>query len=172
MLRLIGALLLLAGTGGYSVCCCMDMRKRLACLHEMKRMYELIVSQIDYCMAAFPEACRMTAKDVKEPFGAMLTAIYEEAESGSGRPFPQIWEDQTKRMFPKFPLKRSDQRLLTEFSGSLGNADRELQKQAFAKVILELDTEIQNERAHMEEREKLTMSFGVMGGLLVVIILL
>lgn len=172
MLRLIGTLLLLAGTGGYSVCCCMDMRKRLACLHEMKRMYELLVSQVNYCVAAFPEACGMTAKDVKEPFGAMLTAIYEEAESGGGKPFPQIWEEQTKRLFPETALKRADQRLLTEVSRSLGYADRELQKQAFAKVISELDTEIQNERARMAEREKLIMSFGVMGGLLVIIILL
>ncbi|MBO5092778.1 MAG: stage III sporulation protein AB [Lachnospiraceae bacterium] len=172
MLRLIGALLLLAGTGGYSFCCCMEMRRRLNCLHEMKRMYELLVSQIDYCMAAFPEACRMTSGDVQEPFGTMLTAIYEEAESGSGKPFPQIWEEQTKRLSPQSALKRSDQRLLTEFSRSLGYADGELQKQAFAKVISELTAEIQNAKAHMAEREKLIMSFGVMGGLLVVIILL
>ena len=78
MLRLVGIALLLLGTVGYSFCCCRDMHARLGCLYEMKRMYELFYSQVGYCLAAFPEACRMVAQSVNPPFSEMLRDIYEE----------------------------------------------------------------------------------------------
>lgn len=172
MLRLIGAVLLLAGTGGFSACCCIDMQRRLECLCEMKRMYELLYSQVDYAMATFPEACRMVSKDVKEPFSAMLCTMYEKAELNIGKPFPQIWTEQAEEYFIQLPLKKTDRRMLTEFSRSLGYADRELQKQSVVNEVSVLAAEIQKTQMHMAERKKLTMSFGIMGGLLLVIVLL
>lgn len=172
MFRLIGAALLLFGTVGYSFCCCKDMHKRLRCLYEMKRMYELFYSQIGYCLAAFPEACRMVECHMESPFSEMLHDVYEEAEKNTGKSFPNIWEEQVERRFPEFPLKKEDKALLTELARSLGYADRELQKQAIDNQVSALLSKIQKTETHMMEREKMVMSLGIMGGLLLVIILL
>ncbi len=172
MFRFLGAVFLLAGTTGYSFCFCRDMHERLQCLHEMKRMYELLYSQVGYCLAAFPEACRMVEPYLNAPFSEMLHAVYEEAERNTGKPFPQIWEEQTAAYFPRFPLKREDEALLTELARSLGYADRELQKQAIDERMNTLQGTIQKLETHMAEREKMVMSFGIMGGLLLVIVLI
>lgn len=172
MLRLAGVILLLLGTVGYSFCCCRDMHARLDCLCEMKRMYELFYSQVGYCLAAFPEACRMVAQSVRPPFSEMLRDIYEEAEQNTGKPFPQIWEEQAQLYFPQFSLKKEDRTLLSEFSRSLGYADRELQERAIGHQMDALSHTIEKAETHMAEREKMIMSFGVMGGLLLVIVLL
>ncbi len=80
MFRLVGAVMLLFGTGGYSVCCCRDMHRRLHCLYEMKRMFEIFYSQIGYCAADFPETCKMAECYMESPFSEMLHAVSEEAE--------------------------------------------------------------------------------------------
>lgn len=172
MFRIIGVFLLLTGTIGYSFCFCMEMRSRLACLYEMKRMYELFYSQVNYCLAAFPEVCIAVKDSVKEPFAGLLQRIYEETEKNTGKPFPQIWEEQVELDFSRFPLKKEDKALLTEFSRSFGYADRELQERAIDNQMSALLTRIEKIEKHMTEREKMAMSFGVMGGLLLVILLL
>ena len=172
MFRLIGAVLLLGGMGGYSFCLCRDMRERLKCLYEMKRMYEQFGSQIGYCLAAFPELCRMTRACVKSPFAELLEAIYLEAEQNTGKAFPQIWEEQVETHFDDFFLKKEDKVLLQEFSRSFGYADRGLQEQAIDNQLSALLSVIQKLELHMAEQEKVIMSLGTMGGLLLIILLL
>ena len=55
---------------------------------------------------------------------------------------------------------------------SFGYADQELQKQAIDNQMSALLSRIEKIEKHMAEREKMAMSFGVMGGLLLVILLL
>lgn len=172
MFKLIGAVLLLLGMGGYSVCLCREMKERLKCLYEMKRMYELFRSQIGYSLAAFPELCRMTEIRMEPPFSEMLHDIYQETEENTGKSFPQIWVEQVEKHFTNFSLKKEDKTLLQEFSRSLGYADRELQEQAIDNQMTLLQNVIQKMEAHMAEREKMIMSLGIMGGLLLIILLL
>jgi len=171
MLRILGALLLLTGCVGYSHCCCRELRERLESLYELKRMYEQFYSQVDYQLAAFPEACRATAEAVREPFCSMLRSVYAQTERNTGKPLPQIWEEQMSLWFPRFSLKKEDKPLLTGFARSFGCADKELQKQAIENQIAALLLGIRKAEAHLAEREKMIMSFGVMGGLLLVVIL-
>lgn len=172
MFRLVGAVMLLFGTGGYSVCCCRDMHRRLHCLYEMKRMFEIFYSQIGYCAADFPETCKMAECYMESPFSEMLHAVSEEAEKNTGKPIPRIWEEQVKSCFLQSALKKEDKALLMELSRSLGCADKELQKQAINNQSAALCAKIQKTETHMAEREKMVMSLGIMGGLLLVIILL
>ncbi len=172
MFRLMGMGLLLLGTVGYSACCCREMRARLSCLCEMKRMYELLYSQVGYCRADFPEACRMASASVAPPFCEMLRDMAEEADRNTGRSFPQIWEMQAESCFARLPLKKEDKTLLTAFARSLGYADRGLQEQAIENQRTALHEKIRELETHRAEREKMVMSFGLMGGLLLVIVLL
>lgn len=172
MLRLTGAVLLLLGTGGYSFCLCRELRERLRCLYEMKRMYEQFDSQVGYSLAALPELCKMTEPVMKSPFAQLLHDIYEEAEQNTGKAFPLIWEEQVKKHFVKSALKKEDIGLLMEFSRSFGHADRKLQKQAIENQLALLTALLQKQEAQLAEREKMIMSLGIMGGLLLVILLL
>ena len=172
MFRIAGAGFLLLGMGGYSFCLCREMRERLKCLYEMKRMYEQFHSQIGYSMAAFPEMCKMTQASVKEPYTELLRDIYMEAESNTGKAFPKIWEEQVEMHFVKFPLKKEDKILLKEFSRSFGYADRDLQEQAIKNQLTALCAVIHSLEIHMSEKEKMIMSLGTLGALLILILLI
>lgn len=172
MLRLIGAVMLLCGTGGFAACLCRDMHHRLRQLYAMKRMYELFRSQIRYSLAAFPELCRMSSFHMEKPFSAFLFAVYEKAEENSGKSYPQIWEEEAERFFAESVMKKEDKMQLLEFARSLGYADKDLMEQEMEERIRTLLRVIQDIEAHLAEREKMMMSFGIMGGLLLVILLL
>ena len=62
--------------------------------------------------------------------------------------------------------------MLTAFARSLGYADRGLQEQAIENQRTALHEKIRELETHRAEREKMVMSFGLMGGLLLVIVLL
>ena len=114
----------------------------------------------------------MVASCVEAPFAQMLRDMAAEADRNTGRTFPQIWETQTESCFPQLPLKKEDKALLTEFARSLGYADRCLQEQAIDNQSAALHERIRELETHRAEREKMVMSFGLMGGLLLVIVLL
>lgn len=172
MLRLMGAVLLVAGSGGLGWSFCMDMRRRLACLQGWKRLYEKIYSQVDYTREALPEICRLLAGQMEAPFGSILADICREEERRVGRPFPEIWEEVFRKALQSLPLKEEEKEEAARFAHSFGCADRELQKQDLTARIRELEERIGELKSHMAEREKLFMSLSVMGGMLLVILLL
>lgn len=172
MLRLIGAGMLLLGMSGYSFCLCRELRERLQCLREMKRMYEQFGSQVGYSMAALPELCKMTEAVMKSPFAEFLHDICEETEKNTGKAFPMIWEEQVEKHFIKSALKKEDKALLLEFSRSFGHADRELQRRAIENQLSVLEASLQKQEMQLAEREKLIMSLGTMGGMLLIILLI
>lgn len=172
MFRLVGAVLLLAGTGGFSFCLCREMHLRLLQLYEMKRMYELFGSQIGYQQADLPELCRMSEAYMKPPFSSLLRAVYERAEENTGVSVSSIWEEEVERYFPESGLKKEDKILLLEFARSFGYADKALMEQEIRNRIGALLLVIQNIEKHMAEREKMVVSLGMMGGLLLVILLI
>lgn len=172
MFRLLGAVLVLLGCVGFALCLCREMRRRLYLLYEMKRMYELFRSQIGYSAAAFPELCRMSSQHLEEPFSSFLYAVYERAEENSGKAYQQIWKEEAEHFLEGAGMKKEDKILLFEFSRSVGYADKELMEQEVENRIKAVLLVIQDMEKHLAEREKMIVSFGIMGGLLIVILLL
>ena len=171
MFKLIGSIFLLFGAVGYSFCLCREMRERLKCFYELRRMYELFLSQIGYSAATFPELCRKTEGHMKPPFSKLLQDVYREAEENTGKAFPKIWEEQVEKHFEQFGLKKEDKGFLAELSYSIGHADKELAEQAITERMEALNHVITKMETQMSEREKMIMSLGSMGGLLIVILL-
>ena len=62
--------------------------------------------------------------------------------------------------------------MLENFGTQSGYADRELQGRSMETGIVELSKYIEKCRKKKNERERMIMSFGIMGGLLTVIILI
>ena len=85
MLRLMGGILLLLGCVGYSRAFCRERRQKILRLHEIKKMYELLYSQIGCFMAAFPEACRAVSGRMEGNLADMLYAVWTETEKNDGR---------------------------------------------------------------------------------------
>ena len=172
MLRLMGGILLLLGCVGYSRAFCRERRQKILRLREIKKMYELLYSQIGCFMAAFPEACRAVAGRMEGNLADMLHAIWAEAEKNDGRTLLVIWKEQAQSCNRLLSLKGEDEIWLMDFSENLGYADGILQRQVIENMLLSLSERIKELEEGRAGYEKLTMSFGIMGGLLLLIVLI
>lgn len=172
MCRLIGSLFLIAGTTGIGLCCCAQMRRRMLVLRKMQRLFGLIYSQVSYRRESLPEICRVVSSQTDGDFRQMLTEMYEVWLEHPGTPFPQIWKECSVRYSAGWGLKREEQAMLESFGGQSGHADREFQEHSMEGIIDELSKYMEMCGKKKDERERMIMSFGIMGGLLSVIILI
>ena len=172
MCKLIGSLFLIAGTTGISICCCAQMRKRMIVLAKMQRLFELIYSQVSYRREPMPEICRVVSSQTGGDFRQMLTEMYEVWMGSRGTPFPQIWKAFSAKYGAGWGLTREEQALLENFGGQPGYADRGFQERSMAEIIENLSKHMEMCGKKKNERERMIMSFGIMGGLLSVIILI
>jgi len=171
MYRLMGAALLLFGTGGYSYCICREMEQRLECLYEIKKIYQQFMGLVSYSSAAFPELCRMTAENRKGCFQQLLHTAFLEMEKNTGKPLPEIWRETVDKLFGEFPLKKKDKVHLTDFFSDFGCADKSIQLRSMENRMQLLEVEINETQTHLSEKKKIIMSLGLMAGLLFAIVL-
>lgn len=172
MCKLAGSLLLIVGTTGIGFCCCAQIRSRMIVLGKIHRLFELIYSQVSYCREPLPEICRIVSSQTDGDFRQMLTEMYERWLEHPGTPFPQIWKACSAKYGAEWGLKREEQKMLENFGTQSGYADRELQERSMETGIEELSKYMEKCRKKKNERERMIMSFGIMGGLLTVIILI
>lgn len=170
--KLIGCMLLIAGTTGISVCCCAQMRRRMIILARMQRLFGLIYSQVSYCREALPEICRTVGSQMDGDFSEMLREMYEIWLHQPGTPFPQIWKECSQRYGEGWGLKGEERMFLESFGTQSGYADREFQERSMENAMNDLSQYIEVCRQKKSERERMIMSFGIMGGLLSVVILI
>ena len=102
----------------------------------------------------------------------MLYAVWAEAEKNDGRTLPAIWKEQAQSCNRLLALKGADEVWLMDFSENLGYADGILQRQVIENMLLSLSERIKELEEGRAGYEKLTMSFGIMGGLLLLIVLI
>lgn len=172
MCKLIGSLFLITGTTGIGFCCCAQLRRRMLLLERMKRLFELIYSQISYRREALPEICRIVSSQMEGDFRQMLTEMYETWQKHPGTPFPQIWRTCSVRYGEGWGLNREERIFLESFGAQFGYADRGFQERSMEDIIKNLSQYIEMCRQKKNEKERMIMSFGIMGGLLSVIILI
>lgn len=171
MCKLIGSLFLVAGTTGISLCCCAQMRRRMIVLGRLQRLFELIYSQVSYCKEPLPEICKAVSRQTDGDFRHMLMEMYETWQGHPGTPFPQIWKECSGRYGERWGLRREEQAFLESFGARFGYADCEFQERSMEEIINDLSKYIEMYGKKKNERERMIMSFGIMGGLLSVIIL-
>ena len=172
MCKLAGCLFLIVGTTGIGFCCCAQMRRRMIVLGKIHRLFELIYSQVSYCREPLPEICRIVSSQTDGDFRQMLTEMYEMWLYHPGTPFPQIWKACSAKYGAEWGLKREEQKMLENFGTQSGYADREFQERSMKEVTEKLSKYMEIYGKKKNEKERMIMSFGIMGGLLTVIILI
>lgn len=170
MLRLAGALLLLAGSTGIAMIYCHEHNERLRYLKLMREIFAYIQNEMAYLKAAMPEICfNLSRRDIA--FGEVFLAIYQESELNNGCYFNEIWARNFRERLKKAPLKDKEKDMLLFFPESLIFRDSGGQAEGVEKYIDEATDYIDETAAQIKNKNKVTMCLGIMAGLMAVIIL-
>lgn len=171
MLQLTGCLLIIAGCMGVAAVVCRDYNSRLFLLKQIREIYENLKYYIAYQKMTIPEAMLRLSEKERDPFSAVFHAIYEESRSGNGN-FPDIWKRHIGKMLSGSALRDVEKKLLFDFPSCLGYMEEGAQAGALDELQREVIRCIEELSGEQKSKNKMVMSLGLAGGVLLSILLL
>lgn len=152
MLRLIGAVMIIAACGLVGIIVSKSYLLRPKYLHDLSAALQLLETEINYTRTSLPEACTIIAKRIKEPVSQFFTCFAESLKNESGVNAQEAWDNSLIVLADAGFLKQ-DIEIIKQLGSVLGRSDAAdqlkhitaLQKriQALAKVAeLERDKNV------------------------------
>ena len=80
-LKLMGAILILAGCGGYGIMMAMNHRKEVAALHQLAKVMEEMICELEYRLTPLPELCRKVAAQRTGFTGQLFANLAKELDA-------------------------------------------------------------------------------------------
>lgn len=171
MLQLAGCLMIIAGCMGMAAVVCRDYNSRLFLLRQIREIYEDMKYYITYQKATVPETLLRLSEKERAPFSDVFYEIYEENKEGNGS-FPDIWRKHMGKMLSGSSLHEAEKKLLLDFPACLGYMEEEAQAGALEALQREVIRCIEELSGEQKSKNKMVMSLGLAGGVLLSILLL
>lgn len=171
MLQLTGCLMIIAGCAGVAAVVCRDYNSRLFLLKQIREIYESMKYYITYQKLTVPEALLRLSEKERAPFSRVFYEIYEETGEGK-ESFPDIWKKHMRKILAGSSLQEDEKKLLLDFPFCLGYMEESAQAGALDELQREVIRCIEELSGEQKSKNKMVMSLGLAGGVLLSILLL
>lgn len=74
-IKIIGAILIIGCCGGYGMLLAASHRKEVSYLHQLVRVIDTMVSELEYRLTPIPELCRICANDLHPPLYGVFSLL-------------------------------------------------------------------------------------------------
>lgn len=172
LIRILGAVLVVAASAGIGFSHSFRLGKRLEQLKQLERMTLLLKGEISYGCVSLPEALSSIGKKLPEPFAHFLGQVASRLKSYPDKSFQQIFQEEVEEDLAQSALTAKDKGALMQMGAFLGYLDKDMQLRTVDLYLQELDREIEDAGESTPGRQKLCRSLGIMGGLFLVILLI
>lgn len=172
MLRVTGAVCIIAGCTGMGIFYRQRLHAAVRHLHYMQWIMELFISQVRYGKATLPECCRQVGEKAREPYGQALLSIHSEMEQHDGYNFHEKWQAKMGKVLQDIPLTAAEKNIFLGFSECSGLADNLMQVRAIEQCRDMLVSAVKSREDNLEKQGRLAAGLGIMSGLLLTVILL
>ena len=158
MIRLLGAVLLMAGCGGLGLSAVNRLDSRVRDLRELSAGLEILQRELGWRLAPLPEALEAAASGTHERAARFFAYCAQGSKQLAGTPFRTLWSRGLERS--PLRLSREDRALLEQLGPVLGRYDGDSQRQAVENVL----TGLYRQQAQAEDdRRRLGRVYGVLG---------
>lgn len=177
MFKILGMILLMIGSTGFAWSYCNGEKERITQIKNIRQMYRSLQNEILYSGASIPDLCLSMSGKAPAPYAQAFLDIYKEISKNNGSSFNIIWNDVMSYYIKETSLKSAalkdeEKRLLLDFPECLGYPGREAQAESLDRFIREADRISSSLEKEIADKTKVIMSFGVMGGILISLLLL
>lgn len=166
MLKLLGSILILVACTGIGFGESRELQYHLEQLEEIKKLFYLLRSEIQYTRAPFAEVFEKISNKTKAPYAEWLLGLcsrLKQKESGS---FWNMWIISIAEDLKNSGLKEDEIQ-------ELKNLGKNLEYTESLDLYLEqLEYHIKHTRESYRSKRKLCQSMGIMGGIFLIILLL
>ena len=171
MSAVMGSILVILGAFGFSVSLCREYRMRLMLLRRIRGVYEYMEFQISYGKLPIPEILRKLSLKEELCFQQEFGRIAQRMEEG-GQDLAMIWKEELLPPLKKSGLKQKEQEWLLAFPTKQGISKGQAQAESLDEIRRELEKGIESLQQEQKNRNKMIMSVGVAGGVLLSILFL
>lgn len=166
MLKIIGSIFILAACTGIGFSKSNEMQCHLNELEELKKLFYLLKSELQYTRAPFAEVFEKIGYKTCEPYQTWLHDLCKKLNEKSGSMFWKMWCQSIEENL-------NDCRLKEDELDELKNVGKNLEYiESLNLYIEQMEYKIKNTRESYRSKRKLCQSLGIMGGIFLVILLL
>ncbi len=171
MIRLVGAVLIMAATAAWGVMGVMRLRARAKSLHALVSALGVVKSEICDRLTPMPELLAQMAEEAAYPASLLFKHASEKIQTLGSRSFSSIWR-QAVLATPELLLTPAEELVLIELGQSLGRYDVAEQKSAISYAQRRMETFANDADAERDKTSKVRAFLGVAAGFFTVILLI
>ena len=169
-MKCLGAIMILAGCLGlgYRYTCRLSQRIRL--LEEMLRILELVEGEVAYGRATLPECMLFAGQQTGGEISNALVRVGERSLQHPGESFGKLLRLELDRVLMG-NLDKGEQEAFYRLVTPLGYEEDAMLTRALKRSIRELDEAVEQLKQRRQEKCRVALSLGGLGGILLVILL-
>lgn len=172
MVRLAGFSMIGISCSGLGIWYAMSLQERIRHLHIMNKIIELFISLLQYGKSTLPECCHQLAGQAEKPYGQAFEQVYRELTDNRGNSFTEVYERVMGEALQGLPVKDQDRQLFMQCMVEQGSGDGEARVRLVRRQQELLKERIAGLEAERQEKSRMAIGLGTLGGLLIIIILL
>lgn len=172
MLRIIGALALVIGSGGCALGVVNERIEYLERCRTWRELFSIMENEIAFQKSSLPEICGRAGMHLSGNKKRFLYRIGQAFENGGGDTLGEIWRREVKLILEEEPLKKEMEKEVEELGGRLCFEDSGMQRKILQDIAKHFRKHQEEQESLNKEKNKLTLCAGVMGGLMLTILLL
>lgn len=166
---LLGKFLLLAGCTALGVERSFGLKRRTACLWELRRALEALCRELTFSLRPLGELMDQARRESREETSMLFALCQEHFQRSGGESWAESWTSALEEA--PLPLKETDKRLLREAGPVLGRYDGEDQRQALTGIVSRLGDQAEEARGEERRLFRVYATLGAAAGLFCLILL-
>lgn len=171
MIRILGAVLITAGTAAWGIMGVMRLRNKVQSLRTIISALGMMKSEICDRLTPMPELLRQILNEASFPASQLYKNASDKMPTLGNKPFSFIWR-QAVLGTPELLLTPPEELVLTELGVCLGRYDVGEQRSAIQYAQRRMEEFLRNAEAERDKNSKVRAFLGVAAGIFAVVILL
>lgn len=171
-LKIFGSALLLITTTAIGFQKAEELKKRVVCLNELKRVMILLQGELRFHRATLSEAFENVSKRVDDPFKGFLKETAQRIEDKYAGGFSCVWDEMTDELLAYGGLQKEDKNLLEQLGRGFGYLDLTMQTESLNLAIFQAEEAIKSAKEQKEIKGKLYQTMGVTTGAFLILLIL
>lgn len=169
-MKLIGAVMVMFSSCGIGFLFAREIYKRKEELEEQYSLLKMMLGDIRYTRASFPESVDKAGKRHRGSYSAWLEELSKQMEASPGVTIADIWKGAADAGLYQSSLTKEDRQRFMEFGELLRVPERENVITGFELYLSELEEEIDRIRSVITVKTKLYRSMGILIGIFIVVL--
>lgn len=171
MLRGLGCCMIFGGCLGLGLWYRSQLNGRICALRSLQNILELLAGEVRYGRDTLPECCGHISRYLTPPFDGAFRKIGSRMEENTGISFGEVFREEMDGILEKLPLREQDRENFLKFTLQTGFADSQMQLRSLEQAMEQLAATEEQLVRENEEKCRMAVGLGAMGGLLLILVL-